>query len=62
MLTFSGGARMCMGKRFAQLEFKAIVASVVSRLTLQALGGPVAHAGFWAPRPAGPLRVVARAR
>ena len=63
MLTFSGGSRMCMGKRFAQLEFKAIVASFVSRLKLAAVGdGPVAHAGFWAPRPAGPLRVAARAR
>jgi retinoid hydroxylase len=63
MLAFSGGSRMCMGKRFAQLEFKAIMARVVSRLTLEPLDArPVPHAGFWNPRPGRPLRVVARPR
>jgi cytochrome P450 len=63
MLTFSGGSRMCMGKRFAQLEFKAIIARIASRLSLEPLDDrPVPHAGFWNPRPGRPLRVVARAR
>jgi cytochrome P450 len=63
MLTFSGGTRMCMGKRFAQLEFKAIMARIVSRVSLRAVDdSPVPHAGFWNPRPGRPLRVVARAR
>jgi cytochrome P450 len=63
MLAFSGGTRMCMGKRFAQLEFKAIVARIVSRLELEPVDDrPVPHAGFWNPRPGRPLRVVARAR
>ncbi len=63
MLTFAGGTRMCMGKRFAQLEFKAIIARVVSRLKLAAVDDhPVPHAGFWNPRPARPLRVVPRPR
>lgn len=63
MLGFAGGARMCMGARFARLEFKSIIAQVVSQLHLEsAHAGPVAHAGFWNARPAGPLRVRARAR
>jgi cytochrome P450 len=63
MLAFSGGSRMCMGKRFARLEFKAITARIVSRLSLEPLDDrPVPHAGFWNPRPGRPLRVVARAR
>jgi len=63
MLTFAGGTRMCMGKRFAQLEFKAIMARIVSRLKLATVDDrPVPHAGFWNPRPARALRVVARHR
>ena len=63
MLAFSGGSRMCMGKRFAQLEFKALVARVVARLKLSALDEqPVPHAGFWNARPGRALRVVARGR
>jgi len=63
MLAFSGGSRMCMGKRFAQLEFKALVARVVARLKLSALDEqPVPHAGFWNARPGRALRVIARGR
>jgi cytochrome P450 len=58
MLAFAGGSRMCMGVRFAQLEFKSIVAHVVSQIRLErATERPVAHAGFWNARPAGPLLV-----
>ncbi|HEX4524201.1 MAG TPA: cytochrome P450 [Casimicrobiaceae bacterium] len=62
LLTFAGGARLCMGMRFAQMEFKAIVARVLQTMTLSAAGGDVAHAGFWNARPAGPMRVRLRAR
>ena len=58
MLTFAGGTRICMGMRFAQLEFKSIFARIVSQLELvPAVELPVPHAGFWNARPAGPLRV-----
>jgi cytochrome P450 len=62
LLTFAGGARMCLGMRFAQMEFKAIVARVLQTVTLTATGGDVAHAGFWNARPATPMRVHLRAR
>lgn len=63
MLTFAGGTRMCMGMRFAQIEFKSIVAHIVSQVHLTlAVDRPVAHAGFWNARPAGPLQVRSRAR
>ena len=63
LLTFAGGARMCLGMRFAQIEFKALVARVVAGMTLAAVGtGDVAHAGFWNARPAAPMRVRLRAR
>jgi cytochrome P450 len=63
MLTFAGGGRMCLGMRFAQIEFKAIVARVVTALTLTPCEpGYIAHSGFWSARPAAPLRVHARAR
>jgi retinoid hydroxylase len=63
MLTFAGGSRICMGMRFAQLEFKAIVARLASRLQLAALThGPVPHTGFWNARPGAPLRIRAQAR
>jgi cytochrome P450 len=51
-----------MGMRFAQMEFKAIVARVLQTMTLSAVSGDVAHAGFWNARPAGPMRVRLRAR
>ena len=62
LLTFAGGARMCLGMRFAQMEFKAIVARVLQTMTISAVGGDVAHAGFWNARPAEPMRVRVRAR
>ncbi len=63
MLTFAGGTRICMGMRFAQLEFKSIFARIVSQLELvPAVELPVPHAGFWNARPAGPLRVSIRRR
>jgi cytochrome P450 len=63
MLTFAGGGRMCLGMRFAQIEFKAIVARVVSALRLSPCeSGIIAHAGFWSARPAAPLRVHAESR
>ena len=63
LLTFAGGSRICMGMRFAQLEFKAIFARVAAQLELApAVELPVPHAGFWAARPAGPLRVRVRRR
>jgi cytochrome P450 len=63
MLTFGGGSRICMGMRFAQLEFKAIFARVTAQLELApAVELPVPHTGFWAGRPAGPLRVRVRRR
>jgi retinoid hydroxylase len=61
LLTFAGGARICMGMRFAQMEFKAIVARVLGAMTLAATDGDVAHAGFWNARPASPMRVRLRA-
>ena len=61
LLTFAGGARICMGMRFAQMEFKAIIARVLGAMTLAAGDGDVAHAGFWNARPAGPMRVRLRA-
>jgi cytochrome P450 len=62
LLTFAGGARMCLGMRFAQMEFKAMVARVLQTMALSAVGGDVAHAGFWNARPAAPMRVLVRAR
>jgi cytochrome P450 len=63
MLTFAGGSRICMGMRFAQLEFKSIVAHVVSQMRLErATDHPVPHAGFWNARPAEPLLARSRAR
>lgn len=63
MLTFAGGGRMCLGMRFAQIEFKAIIARVVSTLQLSPCASEaIAHAGFWVARPAAPLRVRAAAR
>lgn len=58
MLTFAGGGRMCLGMRFAQIEFKAIVARVVSAMRLSpCASGEIAHAGFWSARPGAPLLV-----
>ena len=63
MLTFAGGSRTCMGLRFAQFEFKSIVARIVAQLELApGEGVPAPHAGFWNARPAGPLRVRVRRR
>ncbi|HEV8256676.1 MAG TPA: cytochrome P450 [Casimicrobiaceae bacterium] len=63
MLTFAGGGRMCLGMRFAQIEFKAIVSRVVTALKLTPCEqGDIAHSGFWSARPAAPLRIHARAR
>ena len=63
MLTFAGGSRICMGMRYAQLEFKAICAHLVTETELAAADEtPVAHAGFWNARPAGPLRIRVRPR
>jgi len=63
MLTFAGGGRMCLGMRFAQIEFKAIVARVVTALELSpCTPGDIAHSGFWSARPAAPLRIQTRAR
>jgi cytochrome P450 len=63
MLTFAGGGRMCLGVRFAQIEFKAIVARVVTALELEPCApGDIAHSGFWSARPAAPLRIQTRAR
>ena len=63
MLTFAGGGRMCLGMRFAQIEFKAIVARVISALRLSPCeSGIIAHAGFWSARPAAPLRMHTQSR
>ena len=62
LLTFAGGARMCLGIRFAQMEFKALVAHVLGAMTLAAESGDVAHTGFWNARPAAPMRVRLRPR
>jgi cytochrome P450 len=63
MLTFAGGGRMCLGMRFAQIEFKAIVARVVTALKLTPCESvDIAHSGFWSARPAAPLRIHTRAR
>ena len=63
MLTFGGGGRMCLGIRFAQIEFKTIIATVVARLGLHLQASdPVPHSGFWTARPVQPMsvRVVSR--
>jgi len=63
MLTFAGGGRMCLGMRFAQIEFKAIIARVVTALKLApCTPDDIAHSGFWSARPAAPLRIQAQAR
>jgi cytochrome P450 len=63
MLTFAGGGRMCLGIRFAQIEFKAIVARVVATLRLSpCTPDEIAHSGFWTARPAAPLLINTRAR
>ena len=62
LITFAGGARMCLGIRFAQMEFKAVVARSLGAMTLAAEGGDVAHTGFWNARPAAPMRVRLRPR
>jgi len=63
MLTFAGGGRMCMGMRFAQIEFKAIMARVVSAMRLlPCAAGEIAHAGFWSARPGAPLRIQVASR
>jgi retinoid hydroxylase len=63
LLTFAAGARMCLGMRFAQIEFKTLVARVLGAVTLAAAADDdVAHAGFWNARPAMPLRARVRAR
>jgi len=61
LLTFAGGARMCMGMRFAQIEFKALIARVLGTLELAGGNDEVAHTGFWNARPAAPMRVQMRA-
>jgi hypothetical protein len=54
---------MCLGMRFAQIEFKAIVARVISALRLSPCeSGIIAHAGFWSARPAAPLRIRTQSR
>jgi hypothetical protein len=54
---------MCLGMRFAQIEFKAIIARVVTALSLApCTSDDIAHSGFWSARPAAPLRIHARAR
>ena len=63
LITFAGGARMCMGMRFAQIEFKSLVARVATTLTLSACGERgIAHTGFWNARPGAPMRVRMRSR
>ena len=63
MLTFGGGGRMCLGIRFAQMEFKVIVATVAARLRLHLqAAAPVPHSGFWAARPVVPMSVRAVGR
>lgn len=61
LLTFAGGARMCLGMRFAQIEFKAIVAHALGAVTLAAGPEDIAHAGFWNARPGSPMLVRTRA-
>lgn len=57
-LTFSGGARLCLGMRLAQIEFKAIVSRALLRYSLEPRDpAPVAHGGFWIARPSGPMVV-----
>jgi cytochrome P450 len=63
MLTFAGGSRICMGLRYAQLEFKAVCAHLVTEVELATADeSPVPHAGFWNARPGGPLRIRLRPR
>ena len=61
LLTFAGGARMCMGMRLAQIEFKTIVAHALGTVTLAAGSDDIAHAGFWNARPVAPMLVRTRA-
>jgi hypothetical protein len=42
-LAFSGGARNCVGKRFAMLESVALLAVLVRRLRFEAVDGWVTH-------------------
>lgn len=62
-LTFSGGARHCLGARLAQIEFKSIVSRALLRFRIEPIDAvPVAHGGFWVGRPSRPMVVSLRTR
>lgn len=62
-LTFGGGPRICIGKRFAEIEFKAIVARALCRHDFARLDiAPVEHGGMWIGRPSRPMRVAVARR
>jgi cytochrome P450 len=48
LVTFSGGARICIGINFAQIETKALAAHVLRHYRLEAVEGQrIVHAGHW---------------
>ena len=56
--TFSSGYRLCMGLRFAHLEFKLLLAHVLGQHALQPDGDTsMVNAGYWNARPAGRFRL-----
>lgn len=48
LVTFGGGARICIGVNFANIETKALAAYVLRNYQLEPIPGQrLAHAGFW---------------
>lgn len=47
LVTFGGGARICIGINFAQIEVKALLAHVLRNYQLEAASPPGRHAGHW---------------
>src|SRR5205085_9676667 len=48
LVTFGGGARICTGINFANIETKALAAHVLRTYQLEALENPaIAHAAHW---------------
>lgn len=58
LVTFGGGARMCIGINFAQTETKALTTHVLRHYRLQAVAGqPVVHAGHLTALPGDGLQL-----
>jgi cytochrome P450 len=47
LVTFGGGARICIGINFAQIEVKALAAHVLRNFDLTIAAPPSPHAGHW---------------